>query len=304
MIKRFMKGDQINDLSLIRFPVYASPKIDGFRCGLDHQHAYTSRLGRFPNEEFHQASCGVLSDREIFLDGEVVVGRRRGSGVLQRTSSGLTSVSGIPDATLWVFDVTGSRLKDDPWLLRYEQAKELVRKLNLPWIKLLKHKRIRTLSQLERYVNKQLKRGFEGVMIRNAEAPYKEGRATLNQQWFLKIKPFKDSEARITGYFEEMENTNEAKKDATGKSKRSSAKAGKKPKGTLGGFIGKDLKTKSPVRVGGGFTKKQRADFWLIKDELVAAGAVMKYKSQATGEKDNPRHSSFIDLRPGWDIAE
>jgi hypothetical protein len=40
----------------------------------------------------------------------------------------------------------------------------------------------------------------------------------------LKYKPFIDAEGRIKGWFEEMENTNEAKREATGKLKRSSAK--------------------------------------------------------------------------------
>jgi hypothetical protein len=76
----------------------------------------------------------------------------------------------------------------------------------------------------------------------------------------LKYKPFIDAEGRVKGWYEEQENTNEAKREATGKLKRSSAKEGKKPKGTLGGLILEDCTTKVEVRVGGGFTADQRRD--------------------------------------------
>ncbi len=305
MIKRPMKGEQIEDLSRLKFPLDAFPKIDGFRCVLG-QHPMTSRLSRFPNSSFHQDGSDLLPD-DCFLDGEVVVGKKRGEGVLGRTSSGLTTLTGQPDWTLWVFDRPG--LPDAPGFGdRYLAAHDLVGSINHPRIRLLKRKRIENLDQLKRYIEKCLRRGYEGVMVRSIDGPYKEGKATINQGWLLKIKPFKDFEARITGYFEEMENTNEAKRLVTGKINRSSAKAGKKPKGTLGGFIGEELDAKGKptgvkVRVGGGFTKRQRKDFWAIKDELVAAGAIMKCKKQLMGEKDKPRHPNFLDLRPEWDLG-
>lgn len=120
----------------------------------------------------------------------------------------------------------------------------------------------------------------------------------------LKVKPFEDFEARVIGYYEEMENTNEAKRETTGKLKRSSAKAGKKPKGTLGGFIGKTIKGGVEVRVGGGFTAAQRKSYWLRRDELVETGAIMKCKKQKMGEKDKPRHPNFLCFRPEWDITD
>jgi DNA ligase-1 len=121
----------------------------------------------------------------------------------------------------------------------------------------------------------------------------------------LKYKPFIDAEGRITGWFEEMENTNEAKREATGKLKRSSAKDGKKPKGRLGGFILRDCKSGVEVRVGGGFTQEQRIELWKIKEQL--RGKLVRYKKQKVGEKDKPRHPNFVefvDFRPEWDFAE
>lgn len=305
MIKRFAKGAQLDDLSKVKFPVYGSRKVDGFRCLLG-KHPMTSSLTRFPNEHFHKELKGVLPDG-CFLDAEAVVGRKRGEGVLQRTSSGLTSENGKPDFRLWVFD--RPCLPDRPgWYSRYLAAADLVASIGHPRIRLLKHRLIGNLSELEDFIEDSLEREYEGIIIRSPDGPYKEGKSTIREGYMLKIKPFVDFEARITGYYEEMENTNEAKREKTGKLKRSSSKEGKKAKGTLGGFIGDELDSKgrptgTEVRVGGGFTAAQRKAFWAIRDELVEAGAIMKCKKQKMGEKDKPRHPNFLDLRPGWDIA-
>ena len=100
-IKRPMKGAAVDDLSQIQVPCFMSPKIDGFRCVLGKQ-PLTSRLAPFRNPYLNRELSGLLP--EPLLDGELVVGDKRGHGVLQRTSSGLTNGEGKPDFTYWVFD--------------------------------------------------------------------------------------------------------------------------------------------------------------------------------------------------------
>lgn len=236
------------------------------------------------------------------LDGEIIVGKRRGKGVLQRTSSGLTNGAGRPDFTLWAFDTpkVGYGFRD-----RMQLTQQIINDLGHPRIRFLKQRLIGSLSELEEYIEESLELEYEGVIIKSPHGPYKEGKATLREGYQLKIKPFEDAEGRIKGWFEERQNTNEAVKDATGKSKRSSAKAGKIGKGRLGGFILEDCKTKVEVRVGGGFTEKQRIELWKIKEQC--RGKLVKYKKQKMGEKDKPRHPNFvefIDFRPDWDFAE
>lgn len=293
-MRRPMKGAQVTDFDKITYPKLASPKIDGFRCLLDDI-ARTSRMVRFPNPFLHEYFQGLLPSG-VILDGEIVVGKRRAKGVLDKTKSVMRK-SGEPDFRLWVFDAprTGVVFKK-----RLKLAKKIVDQINSPRIRLVEHILINNREELEAYLEHCLKKGFEGIMIRDPKGPYKEGKSTLREQWLLKIKPFEDCEARIINFYEEMENTNEAKKDATGKSKRSSAKDGKKPKGTLGGFIGIDLVTGTEVRVGGGFTAQQRKEFWKKRNSMI--GQLMTYKKQTVGEKDKPRHPVFLSIRPEIDM--
>lgn len=299
MIKRPMKGAAVEDISDIRLPVFASPKIDGFRCVLD-QTPKTSRLSPFPNLHLQDSLKGIVPLGEI-LDGEIVVGKRRGPGVLQRTSSGLTSVLGEPDFKLWVFDCFGH----EPFQDRHMIAGTLVRELRNPRVRFLRHEFIKTRFDLKNYLVDCLDQGFEGIITRDPQGPYKQGKSTLREQFMLKIKPFEDAEGRVIGWYEQMENTNEAKREITGKLKRSSAKAGKLAKGTLGGLVLRDLRTDVEVRVGGGYSDHQRAVLWRHRDQLL--GSLVRYKKQTVGEKDKPRHPNFVefvDFRPEWDMTD
>lgn len=298
MIKRPIKGVAVDDLSQIRLPCIVFPKIDGFRCVLGQQ-PLTSRLGPFPNAHFNRELTGLLPAGAT-LDSEVVVGSRRGKGVLGRTSSGLTTVSGEPDFRLWCFDSpTAQGLYDE----RLEQTAELLAKIGHRRIRLLRGQWIEDLSSLEAMLEKCLRFEYEGIITRGCKGIYKQGKSTLREQFMLKVKPFEDAEGRVIGWYEEMENTNEAKREVTGKLKRSSAKAGKVAKGRLGGLILKDVSTGVEVRVGGGFTKRQRIELWEIKEAL--RGKLVRYKKQKMGEKDKPRHPNFVefmDFRPEWDF--
>jgi DNA ligase-1 len=266
-----MKGVQVTDLSKITFPKLGSVKVDGFRCQVSDQ-ARTSRGKLFANNHVRRKLKGLLP-KGVILDGEIVVGKKRGEGVLTRTSSGVTTQEGKPDWRLWVFDAPRKAVKFEQ---RLQLAKTLIEDLAHPRIRFLKHVWIENLEELEKFIEWARAHGYEGVMLRDPDGPYKEGKSTLREQWLLKIKPFVDKEGRVVGYYEEMENTNEGKRDATGKLKRSSAKAGKKPKGRLGGLLLRDLETDEPVRVGGGFTGKQRVDLWAIRKRISPATPTSK----------------------------
>ena len=303
-IRRPMKGEAIESLEQVQFPKWASVKIDGFRCVL-HDHPLTSRFSRFPNEYFHNQLKGILPPGYA-LDSEAVVGRNWGAGVLSRTSSGLTTRTGEPKFKLWVFD-RPDLIGQLGWYDRYTEARKLIEQLDHPRIRLLKHYLIRDVQDAQEFLDESLDREYEGVMFRDEDGPYKEGKSTIKQGWLLKCKPFDTAEGRIKGWFEEMKNGNAATRELTGKLKRSSAKAGKKAKGSLGGFILDDLEDRVEVRVGGGFTKDQREQLWrMIQGGWDPTGILVRYKKQRMGEKDKPRHPNFVefvDFRPEWDMS-
>jgi DNA ligase-1 len=141
-----------------------------------------------------------------------------------------------------------------------------------------------------------LAKGFEGVMIRDPLGPYKFGRSTVREGWLLRVKRFQDAEGVVIGFEELMHNSNIAERDALGKMKRSSHKAGMVPMGMLGAIL---LRMPDGVEVscGTGFTEMQRRGFWRPGKLKQLMGKTVKFKYQKHGTKDKPRHPVFLGFR-------
>ena len=95
-----------------------------------------------------------------------------------------------------------------------------------------------------------------------------------------------------------MFNANEAFGNELGRTARSSAKAGLVPKGTLGGFEVRDLKTGVNFSIGAGFTAAERKQFW----DNAPIGQTVKYKYFPSGSKDKPRHPIYLGMRDRRDV--
>ena len=55
---------------------------------------------------------------------------------------------------------------------------------------------------------KNLDDGYEGLMLRAPDGPYKFGRSTVKENTLLKVKNFLDDEAEVIGFKEQTTNTN------------------------------------------------------------------------------------------------
>lgn len=145
-------------------------------------------------------------------------------------------------------------------------------------------------------------------MLRHPQGPYKNGRSTLRQQWLLKHKDWQDAEGTIIGFEERMHNANEDIKDNFGYAKRSSAKDGMQPTGTLGALI---LETPwGELRVGTGFDDALRAEIWernevkqvgeaewVVRGPQPDIGRTITFKYQPFGMQDKPRFPVFLHFR-------
>ena len=156
---------------------------------------------------------------------------------------------------------------------------------------------------LARYEEQCLAAGYEGVMVRTPDSPYKCGRSTEREAWLLKIKRFEDAEAVVLDTYEGMSNQNEAGVDAFGRTKRGMAQAGMVGRGELGGFVVRHALSGVEFRLGynhvaGGV---DRATLWHRRETLV--GRLVKFKHQPSGAKDAPRFPKFVGFREAWDMG-
>lgn len=278
------------DLSKIGFPKLASPKLDGIRCSIVEGVPLSRTLKKIPNKFVQSCLGGKLE--LMGLDGELIVGKPTDKDVYRNTTSGVMSHDGEPDFTYWVFDV-----HDMPaiYLDRLGWIEEAVCKLATARIQVLPQVHVNNEAELLAYEAEQVGLGYEGVILRDAAAHYKFGRSTAKEGYLLKVKRFEDSEAIVLGVEEEMFNGNEALTNELGRTKRSSAKAGKVGKGTMGALVVRDVHSGVEFNIGCGFTAADRArPDWLHK--------TVKYKFFPVGVKDKPRHPVYLGDRDPRDM--
>jgi len=309
------------------FPLIASAKIDGVRAANKHGKLLSRSLKLIPN----QLVQAVLSLHELHgMDGELVVGPANAPNVMQATTSVVMSHSKQEAFEYHVFDYWDS---DEGFRDRLIRLGSLLLSVQKEWtqlmvqarltgmpaapsqmmqcpIKLVPHKLIQSLDELEAFEAECLEAGYEGVMVRSPDGKYKYGRSTVREHGLLKLKRFSDAEAIVVDFVEEMKNENAAQTNELGRTKRSTAKAGLSGKGTLGAFVCKRIfidekgeRTLSDYtfNIGTGMTAEFRASVWASRDAHM--NAIVKFKHFEHGVVDAPRHPVFLGFRAAEDMS-
>lgn len=277
------------ELDKLRFPLLASSKLDGIRAYVRDGVVYSRSNKPIPNK-WVQERFKTLDH----ADGELIVGEPNSSTVYRDTVSHVMAhdKAGF-DVVFHVFDHLlhlNDRYTDRYQRLTFDMLRrnDVVRHTQLP---------VQTLDELLAYEEQCLNQGYEGLILRDPNAPYKMGRSTVKEGYLLKLKRFTDAEAVVIGFEERMHNGNEATVSELGRTKRSSHKAGKSGRGDLGAIT---ARTPAGVEfsIGTGFTDAERAALWADRDSLV--GRIAKYKYFPVGVKEAPRHPVFL----GWRMKE
>lgn len=282
------------DLIKLQYPVLASPKLDGVRCLIVKGVAVSRSFKPIPNEWVQKCFA-----RPEFngLDGELIVGDSTAKDVFQQTTSGVMSVEGRPQVRLLVFD---DMSHSGPFHMRLKSAAKVINRHGHGPIELVEHTLLTAEPKLLAYETDVLAEGFEGVMLRDPDGVYKQGRSTVNEGGLLKLKRFVDAEAVIIGFSPLLHNSNEAKQNELGQKERSSHQAGKIPLALLGSLEVRDVQTGVEFELGTGFDAAQREGLWLRRNTL--KGRLVKYKSQPVGVKDKPRFPVFLGFRDSRDL--
>jgi DNA ligase-1 len=286
------------DMNKITFPMYASTKLDGIRAVVINGKLLSRSLKPIPNKYVRS-----LFEKPEYegLDGELIVGSPTDPKCFNKTTSGVMSEEGEPDVTYYVFDQIPSYSGQPPLTRFQERYKDLASCLSLfKNVFLVKQTLIFDLPHLLEFEAQCLEEGYEGVIIKDPNSPYKYGRSTLREGYMLKIKRYQDSEAEILSVEELLSNQNEATRDELGKVKRSNCKEGMVPQDTLGSLNVRDLKTGVEFNIGSGFDEEERNKLWKNKSSL--PGKIVKYKYFGYGQVDKPRHPVFLGFRDKKDL--
>lgn len=279
----------------LAYPLIAQPKIDGVRACYINK--FTGRsLKPFKNQAVNAAFSDVKFKN---LDGELAVGDISSASLCRDTTSVLNTVNGSADGVVWhVFDITD--MPHLPYETRYRILRSRVAALEDPRVVLVPMSIVQGVQDVHDLDAIHLEQGMEGTILRNPNAPYKDGRSGKTCGSLVRVKQFADAEATVVRVVEAMENQNEAKVNELGHTERSSHQENKIPKGMVGALecVTDDGQQ---ITVGPGkMTHEERTHYWNNQNLLV--GQIIKYKSMVSGVKDKPRFPTFLSLRMEEDV--
>lgn len=267
-----------------------SPKIDGIRALVVNGQLVSRTMKPIRN----YYTQGLFGRPELEgLDGELVVGNPWDKGLMQQTNSGVMSYDGKPDVSFHVFD------KWDDGRSFYNRVFEAldIADIARPHVYPLTHHQVDNYEEMSEWEEYYLSLGYEGVMLRHPNGPYKQNRSTLREAYLVKVKRFEDAEATVIGADPLYRNLNSAEEDERGYTKRSQSTAGKYADDLLGALLVRDNTTGIEFSVGSGFTEAQRRSLW-AQGGTDLVGRVIKYKSfKNAGVKIAPRHPIFLGFR-------
>lgn len=278
------------ELDKLRFPLLASAKLDGVRAVVRNGIVYSRSNKPIPNA-FVQLK---LKDFEHF-DGELIVGDPFSKTVYRDTVSHVMSHDKTAfDLRFYVFDHVQKIAQP------YGYRADFVKDRDGPTVFTHQQMQVSCLEDLLSLEEDFLELGYEGLILRDPNAPYKMGRSTVKEGYLLKLKRFQDAECVVIGLEERMHNGNEATVSELGRTKRSSHKAGKSGRGDLGALV---CRTADGVEfnIGTGFTDSERTEIWNSPDKFL--GQLAKYKFFPVGQKEAPRHPVFLGWRMKEDVS-
>lgn len=303
MLKPHLATDA--DITLIKFPVFVQPKIDGVRGIHLPNTGFTARtLKRFKNRRL----TAKFGQPELAgFDGELTYTNQLTADDLCRTTTSLVNTIDGPDTAVWnIFDYITPETVNKPYKDRYwimhEKVHNLV-KTHSVWenvLNVVPYVQINDQQTLDIVLRNYLECGYEGIIIRKINGLHKDGRCTQREGNFLRIKDFATEEAKIIKLLEAEENLNTPKLNELGFQTRSSHKENLAGKGMIGTLVCWSQKW-GVFNVGPGrMTHDDRIKFWNNPELILDKVCTFKYLK--TGTLKAPRMATFQHFRASEDI--
>ena len=303
IIKPMLAANDSPDIQKITYPVLGSYKTDGIRCLLHPEHGPVARSFKpIPNDHIRKTLEALMKVKPLSkgLDGELATYTNGVLDDFHTVSSKVMSKDGEPSFKLLVFDCFDD--PDAPFSIRIDRADDAVRMVNVACLEFVEHYVVKSAMDLAIMKDAHLEDGHEGTMSRAPDAPYKQGRSTLKQEWLLKHKVWRHAEGTVIGYEELMINGNEQKINELGDKVRGSSKAGKIPGGTLGAIVLDTDWGEVKLGTGKGLDRNLRDTLWREREQNV--GRLVTFKYMPHGTKNKPRLPGWVGFRDPIDMSD
>ena len=254
-------------------PYIVQPKLDGERCRAvffensgETRYALLSSEGNEINSVPHINKALELTRFVGNLDGELYA---HGMPFEEIHSIVSRKVNLHPQHRCMhyhIFDIISTQ----PQFLRADTLDRYSKQFHLP-LHLVPTYIAYDLDEVMRAYDEFIQYGYEGMIVRNWEAPYIPKRTT----YIMKFKPKKSDYYQITWLLEEMSLDG-------------------KPKNRLGAFICKDSSGNN-FSVGSGLTDEQRVSIWRDREKYIGKMLHVGYQ-HLTSKNKVPRFPVFLNI--------
>lgn len=281
------------DPANVRYPVIVQPKLDGIRVIVHGGVAYSRSMKTIPNR-FIQNFCASHADVLELVDGELIVGPATAANCYRVTDSGVMSRDSEPDFALVAFDLISETI---PYYLRRHQVSLIAEGLSDSRLVLVGQLYCWDESHLLRAEERYVSQGYEGIILRDPNSLYKQGRSTTREGALIKLKRFEDAEAVVVGFEELLSNQNPQTQSNIGLTERSGHRANMIPMDTLGALLVRNVADGVEFKIGSflGLDLPARREIWEHQESYL--GRPLTYKYQKVGGYDRPRMPIFLRWR-------
>jgi len=313
--------DATGKLDSLSYPKYASTKFDGIRVIAHPQLGLVSRsLKPIQNKQLQEKFkfiADIAKKDGIYLDGELyspnltfqeitravmtkdfsdpktIKKIMKEFGYTKTMSSDIYTSKLLNNIKFYCFDMYDGitdefNMRLDLIEAQFEGVSDVV---------IVKQGFVNSPEEVMQMFDAVLKLGYEGLILRSPDSPYKFGRSTLKEEYMLKVKPFKSFDLKITDVIERMENLNESFKNELGSSTKRNTVADKKGTGLAACF--ETVYNGLPMKVTITGTEDFRRSIWSNKESFI--GKMMEVKGMTVGAKDVLRHPVFLRFREDRD---
>lgn len=274
---------------------FIQPKIDGIRGVVIDGVIKTRSLKELGNKalpERMKGLCEMSQQVGLYIDGE-----------FDSENTSFNDLSGIlrsfdkplPDDLVFkIFDMYDPNNPERNALNRWEIVKNLTIPncdviQNIPWP-----------EDFVEAFQSALDMGYEGLMVKRKDAPYKCGRGTYKQGIIYKMKPYETFDSKVTGFVQATVVREGAEKTTNelGRSVTSKKKGDRIPIESCSALWvdheGMPLKVSLAS-----LTHAEREEVWKNQDSWI--GTTIEYKGMMVGAKELPRHPMYIRRRADKD---
>ncbi len=284
------------DKDKIKYPCLCSNKLDGIRCIFKDGKMLARSLKPITSNTLQkrfQLLKDMTANGKLTFDGELYC---HGMEFREISHFVRKSDAEVPmELKFHCFDVVIDNDYSHKFTYR-KSALEGIRDMNDD-VEIVNQKEIKNEAELNKEFEVALKAGYEGLILRAPDGPYKYGRSSVTEGFLLKIKPFSSFDSKVIRVEERMKNTNDAQTNELGRSFRRDTKDQKESTGIAACLVTEYKGIQMRVTLTG--NEAFRTEIWENKESYI--GKMFEFRGMTIGMKDVPRHPTFLRFREDRD---